>query len=307
MVILLLCIYFTGLYGDKCFALVNFLFHQMIRAVKEMSAAGFLAFRHLIMQRRYDTTRLDNGEEDDHLVANEAPSLQQPLLATRERQPPLQPSTVEDDLEPGLTLRFGGIQMQSPTEALQIYFVSLFRRTTAVLPTAPENAWGGITGLILGTHPLRNTYAGGGHIAQFLYMGWRTPVDVAGFHIVDGTSMTFVERDGVFNWEQYCNNECWICCSSDDHWDLWTSCRHAFCARCSEQMQQHRMPCPLCRTVSTVVVRRAALIATVANETPTADATSPTLVDEAQVVDVDAVAPVTAPHREEDAAHSIDA
>lgn len=69
----------------------------------------------------------------------------------------------------------------------------------------------------------------------------------------------FSEEDRIFNWEEYSNNECWICCCSYPNWDLWVSCRHSFCSKCSEEMMQRVMPCPLCRTMSTVVVRRSAL------------------------------------------------
>ena len=57
---------------------------------------------------------------------------------------------------------------------------------------------------------------------------------------------------------EYSSNECWICCSSSANWDMWVSCRHAFCSSCSEEMMRRVMPCPLCRTISTVVVRKSA-------------------------------------------------
>jgi len=65
------------------------------------------------------------------------------------------------------------------------------------------------------------------------------------------------ERDGCFesSFEDYQSRKCWICQDSNDQWDLWVSCRHLFCSRCSTQMLQRRMPCPLCRTASSTVLR----------------------------------------------------
>jgi hypothetical protein len=50
-------------------------------------------------------------------------------------------------------------------------------------------------------------------------------------------------------------NTCWICREESDEWDLWVSCHHLFCSRCSSQMLIRRMPCPLCRVASTTVLR----------------------------------------------------
>ena len=50
-------------------------------------------------------------------------------------------------------------------------------------------------------------------------------------------------------------NVCWICREESEEWDMWLSCHHIFCARCSSQMLLRRMPCPLCRVASTTVLR----------------------------------------------------
>mmetsp|Transcript_33744 Transcript_33744/g.85498 ORF Transcript_33744/g.85498 Transcript_33744/m.85498 type:complete len:284 (-) Transcript_33744:3-854(-) len=65
------------------------------------------------------------------------------------------------------------------------------------------------------------------------------------------------ERDGCYStsYEDYSRNVCWICQDENPQWDLWLSCRHLFCAKCSTQMLQRRMPCPLCRVASSTVLR----------------------------------------------------
>lgn len=59
------------------------------------------------------------------------------------------------------------------------------------------------------------------------------------------------------SFDDYQKNVCWICQdrSERDSWDLWLSCRHLFCSRCSEEMLRRRMPCPLCRVASSTVKR----------------------------------------------------
>mmetsp|Transcript_45603 Transcript_45603/g.131539 ORF Transcript_45603/g.131539 Transcript_45603/m.131539 type:complete len:600 (+) Transcript_45603:113-1912(+) len=57
------------------------------------------------------------------------------------------------------------------------------------------------------------------------------------------------------SFEDYVSNTCWICQDSNEEWDLWLSCRHLFCKRCSSRMLQLGMPCPLCRVVSSAVLR----------------------------------------------------
>lgn len=52
------------------------------------------------------------------------------------------------------------------------------------------------------------------------------------------------------------HGECWVCYSQEPQdWDMWVQCGHMFCKKCSEQMLQRRMPCPLCRVVSFSVKR----------------------------------------------------
>lgn len=179
-------------------------------------------------------------------------------------------------------------------------------RVLSAMPIMPENAWGGLVGMCLGTHPLRNTYTGGSRVAELLRMGWRREVDLSGLaqaedgltaqewrelvqqsllevaaagnvlqngrensrpllqgsgvpvgiNVREELDRRFAPEDELFNWDQYSDNECWICCSDNETWDLWVSCRHAFCSRCSTQMLSRFMLCPLCRTASTCVVRR---------------------------------------------------
>lgn len=57
------------------------------------------------------------------------------------------------------------------------------------------------------------------------------------------------------SFEDYQQNVCWICREESEEWDMWLSCHHIFCARCSSQMLLRRMPCPLCRVASTTVLR----------------------------------------------------
>lgn len=62
------------------------------------------------------------------------------------------------------------------------------------------------------------------------------------------------------SFEDYLQNTCWICREESDEWDLWVSCHHLFCSRCSSQMLIRRMPCPLCRVASTTVLRGASAL-----------------------------------------------
>lgn len=57
------------------------------------------------------------------------------------------------------------------------------------------------------------------------------------------------------SFEDYLDDRCWICCEKGSEWDLWLSCRHLFCKRCSMEMLKRRMPCPLCRVSSSTVLR----------------------------------------------------
>lgn len=65
------------------------------------------------------------------------------------------------------------------------------------------------------------------------------------------------EDDRCFpsSFEDYAQNKCWICQEPRSQWDLWLSCRHLFCRDCSTQMLRRGMPCPLCRVVSSSVLR----------------------------------------------------
>eukprot|EP00929_Paragymnodinium_shiwhaense_P018749 TRINITY_DN13000_c0_g2_i2.p1 TRINITY_DN13000_c0_g2~~TRINITY_DN13000_c0_g2_i2.p1 ORF type:complete len:554 (+),score=98.23 TRINITY_DN13000_c0_g2_i2:151-1812(+) len=63
------------------------------------------------------------------------------------------------------------------------------------------------------------------------------------------------DRCVTSSFEDYSKNECWICTSACDEWDLWLQCRHLYCMRCSSEMLRRRMPCPLCRVFSTAVLR----------------------------------------------------
>jgi len=69
------------------------------------------------------------------------------------------------------------------------------------------------------------------------------------------------EYDHIVNssFDDYMNDNCWICCGSNERsdtwvaecdnrqWHLWMQCGHMFCERCSGEMLYRQMPCPLCR------------------------------------------------------------
>ncbi|CAJ1385151.1 unnamed protein product [Effrenium voratum] len=57
------------------------------------------------------------------------------------------------------------------------------------------------------------------------------------------------------SFDDYLQNICWICREDAEEWDMWLSCHHIFCSRCSSQMLVRRMPCPLCRVASGTVLR----------------------------------------------------
>jgi len=65
------------------------------------------------------------------------------------------------------------------------------------------------------------------------------------------------DTDNCFesSYEDYKKNTCWICTTGCDEWEMWISCKHLFCKRCSTEMLQRRMPCPLCRVSSSTVLR----------------------------------------------------
>jgi len=78
---------------------------------------------------------------------------------------------------------------------------------------------------------------------------------VARVFTVDRTFDLEEDRCVPSSYEDYLNNTCWICQDSNDEWDLWLSCRHLFCKKCSSEMLHRRMPCPLCRVASTSILR----------------------------------------------------
>lgn len=59
------------------------------------------------------------------------------------------------------------------------------------------------------------------------------------------------------SFQDYSENRCWICqdCTPQGHFDMWLSCHHIFCSKCSTEMLRRRMPCPLCRVASSTVLR----------------------------------------------------
>lgn len=58
------------------------------------------------------------------------------------------------------------------------------------------------------------------------------------------------------SFNDYMENQCWICQDNQSkEFDLWLSCGHIFCSRCSTEMLRRQMPCPLCRTASSSVLR----------------------------------------------------
>eukprot|EP00928_Gymnodinium_smaydae_P070381 TRINITY_DN54224_c0_g1_i1.p1 TRINITY_DN54224_c0_g1~~TRINITY_DN54224_c0_g1_i1.p1 ORF type:complete len:753 (-),score=128.35 TRINITY_DN54224_c0_g1_i1:127-2385(-) len=333
--------------GIKSFGTVFFGLGYLLRQTSSEivaigRACGLAGAHHLHLRPRRQRSGLGGegaGREAADAAGNMDASLSSPLMrsnsaetaATAAAASPASPRLPSNNdvnvgevqagnQEPEETLRIGGPHLEdgrghdegSVCGPVMLWVLSL-------APIAPENAWGGLVGSYLGTHPLKNTYAGGSRVAELLRMGWRRPADLTeldledatwslegwrsfvratleeasrGSHLLraeslpmrtaagarvgeadggllprhyfnvieesDGGRRSFTEDDRLYNWEQYVENECWICCSSNDTWDLWVSCRHAFCRQCSDQMVRRLMPCPLCRTISTVLRRRAA-------------------------------------------------
>eukprot|EP00929_Paragymnodinium_shiwhaense_P072148 TRINITY_DN36621_c0_g1_i2.p1 TRINITY_DN36621_c0_g1~~TRINITY_DN36621_c0_g1_i2.p1 ORF type:complete len:608 (-),score=117.72 TRINITY_DN36621_c0_g1_i2:317-2140(-) len=163
-------------------------------------------------------------------------------------------------------------------------------------PAVPENMLGGFLGFCVGTHPLRNRQSANSAIVRALSRPcwrlsnrsdrWRRSV-YEWLHereaaealaqlglsplepLPDGASRTlygetvvnilpgsFAEGDGLFNHEDYQENNCWICQSPGEQWDHWLSCHHAFCSKCSGEMLRRSMPCPFCRVRSNIIDRR---------------------------------------------------
>jgi len=180
-------------------------------------------------------------------------------------------------------------------------------------PMMPENAHGGLSGRLMGTHQLTTpdqVYQGGNPLVDFLQMRWmrrydlhddqawrkavfdfiysmagETPADTSldtpmpgtnseshrlmatvdgqpeyvrvGRAIAIRVNRAFDEEDRCIesSFEDYVANTCWICQEGNAEWDMWMSCHHLFCKKCSEQMLRRNMPCPLCRMGSTIVKR----------------------------------------------------
>lgn len=176
-----------------------------------------------------------------------------------------------------------------------LVFTPCLRFLVGVFPHIPENMLGGVVGWYLGTHPRRNNYDPRSPIVRLFASpcwslanrseGWRLNVyqwlhERDAFEITAQAGMTVAEPrreadsltfgdvcvepsegmftvdDRIFNFEDYHSNRCWICQDSSPSWDLWVSCRHSFCQRCSSEMLRRRMPCPLCRVRSTRIDRR---------------------------------------------------
>lgn len=182
-----------------------------------------------------------------------------------------------------------------------IYFgIPFFRALASFFPRLPENMLGGIIGWGLGTHPLRNNYDSNSGVVRALSHpcwsvsnrseAWRGVVyqwlhERDAFEAVSHSGQTVAEQQGngrsfmygrvvverekgcftvsdaIYNFEDYARNCCWICQEPAEEWDMWSSCRHAFCKKCSSEMLRRRMPCAMCRVHSARVVRRSAEIA----------------------------------------------
>jgi len=80
---------------------------------------------------------------------------------------------------------------------------------------------------------------------------------VGGVRVADVQRVFTMEKDGCFesNYDIYKKNKCWICQDGRDKWDMWLTCKHLYCEKCSDQMMRRGMPCPLCRMASAIVLR----------------------------------------------------
>jgi len=106
-------------------------------------------------------------------------------------------------------------------------------------------------------------------VARLLRSEESVPLNTAGQRVLRVHSAQAVILDRPFNKDEdrcvdssfadYESNTCWICMQAPETpekgWDLWVSCRHLFCEKCSTEMLRRRMPCPLCRVASTHVLR----------------------------------------------------
>lgn len=71
------------------------------------------------------------------------------------------------------------------------------------------------------------------------------------------------QQDGAINCQKdYIEKQCWICQDADRPqesgqatWDVWWTCRHAFCTECSQTMLERGWSCPLCRQKSHLIKR----------------------------------------------------
>lgn len=120
-------------------------------------------------------------------------------------------------------------------------------------PIADENS------LLARQHTLGRRFSGGNYheVEQHLSDGSEQEIVTIGRARAIKINRSFDESDGCVpsSFEDYLDNKCWICMSSNVEWDLWLSCHHLFCSACSTVMLQRSMPCPLCRVSSSVVKR----------------------------------------------------
>jgi len=168
---------------------------------------------------------------------------------------------------------------------------------THLMPSMPSNMWGGLVGKWLGTHidtPAESSYSGGSPLVDFLGMAWRRRGDLRGDGLWHGQVAAYIQmrrstsesisqapivnigRSGTYarrigrrfnisqdrcvpsSFQDYQQGSCWICRDTHSEWDMWITCRHMFCARCSTEMLQRLMPCPMCRVASTSALRGSA-------------------------------------------------
>ncbi|OLP92387.1 hypothetical protein AK812_SmicGene25803 [Symbiodinium microadriaticum] len=143
-----------------------------------------------------------------------------------------------------------------------------------VFPRAPDNAWGGL----VGRGDLHEDEDWRSQVYDFLTNGPAGDASYEGFDAEH--TQPILQADGVqrqvksicrsahaimierpfdktqdrcveSSFNDYMENQCWICQDNQSkEFDLWLSCGHIFCSRCSTEMLRRQMPCPLCRTVA---------------------------------------------------------
>ena len=147
--------------------------------------------------------------------------------------------------------------------------------TVLTMPAVPENMLGGCLGRCLGTHATSRTWMwrelAQSHwyrLLSFQWCRWNAHADLGWRHHVwnfvhhaplptgERAENMVIFQDIPFDedrqecapntYNDYVMGNCWICCSSQSFFDLY-SCGHIFCCRCSNIMLQRRMTCPLCR------------------------------------------------------------